>query len=500
MREAQPNVSDAPPARVSRDHHFSLEQLAEAVTVVSSENRSKRLLMTVTTGHRSLALRQVIISSVLGALTMVCLYVLELVHPTMDRAALHMWAFGTSAYIVVRVFLTALTFAPTPAQMARSTLLRTVPLAVVFLTAVQWIWCINVFIGQELTLHVFIIFAGLLGISVAVIGMWPTVPSAAVLFMATTWPPFFYRLFQLGWVPPPVLFIVVVSVALVVFTSVYLEVKQLRPILNRSDAVDVLLGKLNAANTELTTANGRLDDMRQAAAAELESRSIFFASASHDFRQRLHAVKLLSRSAVHDAGTSTSGGAPLVRLAEAVEDVDQYVTQILNFAQLEASALEPLRIEVDLQRVFQQLELSFEEVVSAADVKLSVRVTDLVLHTDAAMLQRICENLLSNAIKYSKGRRVLVAARRRKGGVAIEVWDQGTGIPKESLSSIFTPFVQLSSRTSSFGGIGLGLAVVKRFVDSLGYSISVRSRAGRGTVVIVLVPPVDIKKASNDGG
>ena len=107
-------------------------------------------------------------------------------------------------------------------------------------------------------------------------------------------------------------------------------------------------------------------------------------------------------------------------------------------------------------------------------------------------MQRVLENLVSNAIKFSTNHRVLVAARRREGAVAIQIWDQGPGIVPEAQAAIFTPFYQSSVGRKGVEGVGLGLAVVKRFVDCLGYEIRVRSRVGRGTVMTVLVPENDV--------
>ena len=225
---------------------------------------------------------------------------------------------------------------------------------------------------------------------------------------------------------------------------------------------------------------------------------MFFATASHDFRQRLHAVKLLSRSAMHDSYAMHQENEPLCRLVAAVDDVDHYITELLGFACLEAMIPSPERLPVNLQRVFHELDLNFDEVALVANVNLVIRVTDLVLHTDVSMLQRILENLLSNAIKFAQGRRVLMAARRRSGAVVIEIWDQGPGIVLNNQAAIFTPFYQ-SPGHEGRGGVGLGLAVVKRFVDCLGYEITVRSRIGHGTVMMVRVPASDVQKTIRDG-
>ena len=486
--------------RFSRNHGFSQAEVAAAASMVAVEPPARRLFMSVTMGHRRLAMRQVTVSSTVGALTMLSLYLAELARPTIGREPLNIWALVTLANIVVRAALNFWMFSHSPVDMANSIARRLVPLIVVLLTAAQWMWSVNLFVGNALTVHVLILLSGLLGVSIAVMGMWPTTPIAAALYLLTAWPPFFIRLSEVGWITGPVLAIAVFSVALVLWACVFLEVNQVRSILDRSDEADLLMARLHETNAELKAANGSLDTMRQNARAELESRSLFFSSASHDFRQRLHAMKLLSRSAIDEARISAQKvNAPLTRLADAVEDVERYIAELLDFARLDGSNLVPNRSTVDLQQLFQQLDLNFEDVALASHVGLHIRPTNVVLRTDAGMMQRILENLLSNAIKFSPGRRVLLAARHRGCVVSIEIWDQGPGISPEAQTAIFTPFYQSSVGHDGTGGVGLGLAVVKRFVDCLGYEMVVRSRVGRGTVMVILVSPSDVAD-SLDGG
>jgi signal transduction histidine kinase len=490
-------VQETTQRKFSQDHDFSQAQVAVAATLVAKERRSKRLFLNVTTGHRRMAMRQVIVSSTVGAFTMLSLYLAELSFPSIDRSTLNAWGVATLANIIARAAMNYWTFTHSPGDMANSIALRLVPLIVVVLTAVQWIWTVYLFIGQVLSIQVLILFAGFLGVSVAVMGMWPTSPVAAATYLLTAWPPFFVALYQTSWATGPVLGIVGVSVALVLWACVFLEVNQVQSILNRSDEADLLLARLHQSNAELKQANGLLDAMRQSARSELESRSMFFSSASHDFRQRLHAMKLLSHSAIHETNSPpTKANAPLDRLADAVEDVERYITELLDFARLDGSGLVPNRSRVKLQDLFQQVDLNFEEVAAANGVDLTVRPTGAVLRTDPAMMLRVLENLVSNAIKFSANRRVVVAARRRRGSVVIEIWDQGPGILPEAQSAIFTPFYQSSVSRAGIGGVGLGLAVVKRFSDCMGYEVSVRSRPGHGTVMRVLVSQADVDGSS----
>jgi signal transduction histidine kinase len=474
--------------RFSSNHAFSQAQVEQAAQQVASEHRGKRLLMNVTMAHRALALRQSIVTTVLGALAMISLYVSEQTTPTLDHDTLTVWALATCANIVLRAGINLKLFtARAPITVLSSAPMRLLPLLVVVLAAIQWIWSIELFVSQPLGTNEFILFVGLLGVSVAVLGMWPAVPIAVFVYLATTWPPFFLQLYQTQTLPLWALGMVASSVALILWACVYVHLKQVQTILDRSDEIDLLVARLHSANVELNSANSTLATLRNEAASELTARSLFFSSASHDFGQRLHAMKLLAHSSMGAVADRRVEIPALHRLADAIEDVQQYVNDVLDFARFDGVAPTPDRRDVDLQHLFQQLELNFEDVACAKNVTVIFRSTDVVLWTDPSMLRRMLENLVSNAIKFSSAR-VLVAARRRSSGIAIEVWDQGPGIAASDHKIIFVPFRQTANDAGRSGGVGLGLAIVKRFADCLGYQVTVHSKLGRGTVMTIIVP------------
>jgi len=201
-------------------------------------------------------------------------------------------------------------------------------------------------------------------------------------------------------------------------------------------------------------------------------------------------MKLLAQSGLAD--TRQVERSPLARLAAVVEDLETYMTDVLEFARLESTALAPGRTVVRLQQTFQRIEVQFEDIASAKKVELRVRATSLSLRTDAAMLVRILENLVSNAIKFTRGR-VLLAARKDGGAVHVEVWDRGPGIPLDCVDKVFDAFYQgQPTREDAMEGVGLGLAIVKRLADVLGYRIEVMSSPGRGTLMRLLIPAEDV--------
>jgi signal transduction histidine kinase len=107
-------------------------------------------------------------------------------------------------------------------------------------------------------------------------------------------------------------------------------------------------------------------------------------------------------------------------------------------------------------------------------------------------MRKALDHLLSNAIKFNReGGSVTVSLRRqgKDGPVEIAVADTGIGIAQEDLPRLFQPFVQLdASHARRYGGIGIGLALVKRLADACGSGIDVESEPGRGSVFTLRLP------------
>lgn len=107
---------------------------------------------------------------------------------------------------------------------------------------------------------------------------------------------------------------------------------------------------------------------------------------------------------------------------------------------------------------------------------------------DMSLVQRVFVNLLSNAVKYSpSGGIVQVSAYRTNGDVVISVEDHGIGIPPEEVNRLFTPFSRCTN-VGAIRGTGLGLTVVKHFVETLNGSISYESALNKGTTFTIQLP------------
>jgi signal transduction histidine kinase len=110
--------------------------------------------------------------------------------------------------------------------------------------------------------------------------------------------------------------------------------------------------------------------------------------------------------------------------------------------------------------------------------------------TDRSKLNQIVLNLVANAIKFTPdGGTIVLRARRFGDAIEIEVEDTGIGIPEDELDRIFDEFHQVDGSLSrEYGGVGLGLTLVKRLLGLLGGDITVTSTVGRGSTFRVKLP------------
>jgi signal transduction histidine kinase len=239
----------------------------------------------------------------------------------------------------------------------------------------------------------------------------------------------------------------------------------------------------------------------QQSVAELQElnrmKSEFVAVASHELRTPL---------------TTIIGYAKTLRRAEFAQDesmrdefletMERQGNRLLRLVENLLSTADVERDRLSLERV--SLAELFEEMVDGLGANRSrVRVVipsgPASLVTDRGKLERTLSNLLDNALKYSPPPSVCeLGARAEEKSIVMWVRDEGIGIPPEELDRIFERFYQSdSSHTRSFGGVGLGLALVKGLVQVLGGDISVASTPGKGSVFTVTIPLVH--RAAPDG-
>jgi signal transduction histidine kinase/CheY-like chemotaxis protein len=238
------------------------------------------------------------------------------------------------------------------------------------------------------------------------------------------------------------------------------------------------------------------DEARRAAETANRAKTQFFAAASHDLRQPLHAMGLFAealRQRSERAATPDPEVASLVNsINQSVDALEGLFGELLDITRIDSGGVEVHPAPVRMRDIFARLRLHFEPVAFEKGLALSFHGAQRVAHSDGLLVERILRNLVSNAIRYTEDGGVLVACRARAGKLLLQVWDTGAGIEAAQLPRIFDEFYQVHASTPLAAhqkkGLGLGLAIVKRLADLLDADLSVRSVVGRGTVFTFELP------------
>jgi Na+/proline symporter/signal transduction histidine kinase/CheY-like chemotaxis protein len=245
--------------------------------------------------------------------------------------------------------------------------------------------------------------------------------------------------------------------------------------------------ELMRVNVELARAKAQADEANI-------SKTRFLAAASHDLLQPLNAARLYATSL--SEGAASSRGAAVTEMRKlahnvdlSLEAVEEILTTILEISRLDAGALKPELHAFSINDILEQLRIEFAPMAREKQLELKVMSCSVPVLSDRRLLRRLLRNLVSNAVKYTppKGR-VLVGARRRPGGVRLEVRDTGVGIPQDQQKIVFREFTRLEPAQQTAPGLGLGLSIVERLGRVLDHGVNLRSAPGVGSVFSIDVP------------
>jgi two-component system CheB/CheR fusion protein len=221
--------------------------------------------------------------------------------------------------------------------------------------------------------------------------------------------------------------------------------------------------------------------------AELASRakSSFLAAASHDLRQPLQTLKLLEGL----LEKSVVGATPVNlvhRFGQTLTTMAAMLDRLLDVNQIEAGTVLAEIEDFPVMQVLDTLRDEFIFHARAKQLELRVVPCGLAIASDPRLLEQMLRNLLTNALKYTHSGKILIGCRRRLGGLSIQIWDTGIGIPAADLEAIFEEYRQLESGLADRDhGLGLGLSIVHRLGKLLGHEVRVASQLGHGSMFSV---------------
>ena len=262
------------------------------------------------------------------------------------------------------------------------------------------------------------------------------------------------------------------------FHNMFGEMVSLR--LHAQDLAHKLRGEMQvaeAAQREAETAN--------------RAKTQFFAAASHDLRQPLHALGLFAE-ALRSRSKDEEVAQLVNSINSSVDALEGLFSELLDITKIDTGGVDIEPEHFSMRDLFTRIRLHFEPIAFEKGLMLTFHGDQYHAYADPLVVERILRNLVSNAIRYTEDGGVLVSCRKRGDQLCLQVWDTGIGIAEKEQVRIFDEFYQTQStrplEPHHRKGLGLGLAIVKRLADLMQAPLTLRSRVGHGTTFSLLLP------------
>ncbi len=214
-----------------------------------------------------------------------------------------------------------------------------------------------------------------------------------------------------------------------------------------------------------------------------------FANVSHEFRTPLTLILAPLEQLINELA-HTKYHTRLAMIKRSGTKLLHLVEQMLSLARLGETTTEPL-VEQPVKLLLTRLAASFEPILQQHNQTLQIVCKqDICLYLKADALESILLNLLSNAVKYTKpGGHIEIKAQQHDNHCVIVVRDDGIGISRENQKIVFERFTRLNDEPHRYEpGAGIGLALVKQWVETSNGNIDLKSKVGRGSTFTITLP------------
>lgn len=249
-------------------------------------------------------------------------------------------------------------------------------------------------------------------------------------------------------------------------------------------------GELKRLNVELGEKNGELKRLNEEVLELTHSRLVFFTNISHELRTPLTLIADPVEMLLEDSGIKGKSRELLKMVQRNALALRQLVSNILDFRKIQNGKMELKLYRFDIVKTLTTWVGDFQLTAERKQIRLHLDVDDLKgsheMIADQEKISRIVFNLLSNALKYTPaGGEIFVSLKDEGANLRLDVRDTGKGISQDEADKIFERFFQAKGAAS---GTGIGLALVKSFVELHHGEARVESEPGKGSDFIVVIP------------
>ena len=249
-------------------------------------------------------------------------------------------------------------------------------------------------------------------------------------------------------------------------------------------------GELKRLNVELGEKNEELKRLNEEVLELTHSRLVFFTNISHELRTPLTLIADPVEMLLEDSGIKGKSRELLKMVQRNALALQQLVSNILDFRKIQNGKMELKLYRFDIVKTLTMWVGDFQLTAERKQIRLHLDVDDLKgsheMIADQEKISRIVFNLLSNALKYTPaGGEIFVSLKDEGANLRLDVKDTGKGISQDEADKIFERFFQAKGAAS---GTGIGLALVKSFVELHHGEARVESEPGKGSDFIVVIP------------
>ncbi len=229
------------------------------------------------------------------------------------------------------------------------------------------------------------------------------------------------------------------------------------------------------------------NDMTEALGSTSYLQKDFISSISHEFKTPIASIRGFAKLLQMPGLTEEQKAEYISLIAQESDRLSRLSETLLRLSALEQQTALATLSTFSLDEQLRQTILRLEPNWSAKDIGWQLELQELSLTSDQELLNQVWINIIQNAIKFSPEGSDIEVRVFREGSAIVEIQDHGCGMTEEAQKRIFDKFYQ-ADKSRRQEGVGLGLSLVKRIVDMMGGSITVRSAVGEGSTFRVELP------------
>ncbi|MEL4304878.1 ATP-binding protein [Methanococcoides cohabitans] len=251
--------------------------------------------------------------------------------------------------------------------------------------------------------------------------------------------------------------------------------------------------------TDRKIAQDQIIKAKMAAEAANQTKSEFLANMSHELRTPLNSIIGFSDILIENipGPTNEKQLKYITNIKNSGEHLLDLINGILDLSKVEAGKMEVLYEEFNFKEVTDEVVMIIKPLALKKNIGLQVNIEPCLstINADRTKLKQILYNLLSNAIKFTSEKgEIRLLATISYDILRVDVIDNGIGIDPRDIEKLFQPFSQIDSDSSrNYQGTGLGLALVKNFVELHGGSVNIDSKKGSGSTFSFKIPSKGMK-------